>query len=471
MAGKYPSSNDRDFNLLAKITENTAQIADSPGGGVTSLINDPGITLSAATGDVTIGTDVQGVLNQLSTDHGAILFRAVADWEMLSPGTSGQFLTTQGAAADPVWSSAGSGSGSFNGPGSATDNAIVRFNGTTGQLGQNSAVTVADTTGAMTWATGQAATLTGGDSGASLVLGSGANGVGTLSINTRAVRMDSAAGYTGASDIVTGGAAWLFSHPTSGNYLSGLYSYTGTGSANNLFIGARDDLVFGSGGASFASANPDRMRLTSTGNLLIGTTTDMASTAGGLTVAATGSGATATGVNTGGLRSANFGLSTVSGGPSYFGGNLSLIADGTNTRYIALLNSSSTYAGRVILQAGGGSATFGGALVAYGHSHATKPGWVTAGISAGSGGKFSVNDSALGDGTDVFTVTGATGAATFAGAVSVSGTTATWTSGTGSPESVKTAPVGSLYTRTDGGASTTLYVKESGAGNTGWVAK
>jgi hypothetical protein len=63
------------------------------------------------------------------------------------------------------------------------------------------------------------------------------------------------------------------------------------------------------------------------------------------------------------------------------------------------------------------------------------------------------------------------GAATFAGAVSVSGTAATFTSGTGSPESVKTAPVGSLYTRTDGGASTTLYVKESGAGNTGWIAK
>jgi hypothetical protein len=49
--------------------------------------------------------------------------------------------------------------------------------------------------------------------------------------------------------------------------------------------------------------------------------------------------------------------------------------------------------------------------------------------------------------------------------------TAQWTSGTGSPESVVTAPVGSMYTRTDGGAGTTLYVKESGAGNTGWVAK
>ncbi len=43
--------------------------------------------------------------------------------------------------------------------------------------------------------------------------------------------------------------------------------------------------------------------------------------------------------------------------------------------------------------------------------------------------------------------------------------------GTGSPETVITAPVGSLYTRTNGGANTTLYVKESGTGNTGWIAK
>lgn len=43
--------------------------------------------------------------------------------------------------------------------------------------------------------------------------------------------------------------------------------------------------------------------------------------------------------------------------------------------------------------------------------------------------------------------------------------------GTGSPEGVVTASVGSLYSRKDGGANTTLYVKETGTGNTGWVAK
>lgn len=44
-------------------------------------------------------------------------------------------------------------------------------------------------------------------------------------------------------------------------------------------------------------------------------------------------------------------------------------------------------------------------------------------------------------------------------------------SGSGSPEGSKTAPVGSIYLRTDGGAGTSFYVKESGSGNTGWVAK
>lgn len=43
--------------------------------------------------------------------------------------------------------------------------------------------------------------------------------------------------------------------------------------------------------------------------------------------------------------------------------------------------------------------------------------------------------------------------------------------GTGSPEAVLVAPVGSIYMRSDGGLMSTMYVKESGAGNTGWVAK
>jgi hypothetical protein len=44
--------------------------------------------------------------------------------------------------------------------------------------------------------------------------------------------------------------------------------------------------------------------------------------------------------------------------------------------------------------------------------------------------------------------------------------------GQGSPEGVVVAKVGRLYARSDGGAGTTLYVKESGNNtNTGWAAK
>lgn len=43
--------------------------------------------------------------------------------------------------------------------------------------------------------------------------------------------------------------------------------------------------------------------------------------------------------------------------------------------------------------------------------------------------------------------------------------------GSGSPESVVTAVIGSMYLRSDGSTSTTLYIKTSGTGNTGWTAK
>lgn len=43
--------------------------------------------------------------------------------------------------------------------------------------------------------------------------------------------------------------------------------------------------------------------------------------------------------------------------------------------------------------------------------------------------------------------------------------------GNGSPAGVLAAPKGSTYRRADGGAGTCLYVKESGTGTSGWVAK
>jgi hypothetical protein len=67
-----------------------------------------------------------------------------------------------------------------------------------------------------------------------------------------------------------------------------------------------------------------------------------------------------------------------------------------------------------------------------------------------------------------------------AGAVNVVGATVAYLldvannvgifTGSGSPEGAVIAGVGSMYLNRAGGTDTTMYTKNSGAGNTGWVA-
>jgi hypothetical protein len=45
----------------------------------------------------------------LTTARGTLLYRGATGWVALPPGTSGQFLKTQGAGADPLWAPGGSG--------------------------------------------------------------------------------------------------------------------------------------------------------------------------------------------------------------------------------------------------------------------------------------------------------------------------------------------------------------------------
>ncbi len=59
---------------------------------------------------------------------------------------------------------------------------------------------------------------------------------------------------------------------------------------------------------------------------------------------------------------------------------------------------------------------------------------------------------------------------TLGGRLYWTGTTVFDLAGSGTPEGSVTASVGSVYRRTNGSAGATLYVKESGSGNTGWTA-
>lgn len=101
-----------------------------------------------ATGTV-IGTNVQAwdaVLDDIAAAtfaQGDVIYYNGTNLVRLAAGASGQFLKTNGAGANPAWATA-SGTGDVVGPASATDNAIARYDTTTGKLLQNSGVTVDD---------------------------------------------------------------------------------------------------------------------------------------------------------------------------------------------------------------------------------------------------------------------------------------------------------------------------------------
>jgi hypothetical protein len=82
-------------------------------------------------------------------------------------------------------------------------------------------------------------------------------------------------------------------------------------------------------------------------------------------------------------------LFVTSGGTIKTSGHISLAgASAGGARYLALLDETSGYTGSYVLQAGGGSSGFGGAITMYGHSHASYPGSVYIGASTSSGGSL-----------------------------------------------------------------------------------
>lgn len=65
----------------------------------------------AAFQDVPASSDIQALLDGISTTQGVILYYNGTNWVALSPGSSGEFLQTQGAGANPQWAAASGGSG------------------------------------------------------------------------------------------------------------------------------------------------------------------------------------------------------------------------------------------------------------------------------------------------------------------------------------------------------------------------
>lgn len=128
-------------------TVTSVSVANANGfnGSVANATTTPAITLS---------TTVTGVLK----GNGTAISAAVSNTDYQAPIT----LTTTGSSGASTFDgttlnipqySGGGGGGDVTGPASSTDNAIARFDGTTGKIIQNSAVTIADTSGNITGGT------------------------------------------------------------------------------------------------------------------------------------------------------------------------------------------------------------------------------------------------------------------------------------------------------------------------------
>lgn len=165
----------------------------SPGSSATASFNNSTYQLSlglprgdtgatGATATIAVGTTTTGspgssatVTNSGTSSAAVFDFSIPAGQGVPTGGTINQVLQKNSSTNyDTSWVTlSGGGSGDVVGPASATDNAVVRFDGTTGKLVQNSAVTIADTTGNITGGTYNKVTITAPATGATLTVADG----------------------------------------------------------------------------------------------------------------------------------------------------------------------------------------------------------------------------------------------------------------------------------------------------------
>lgn len=162
------SSSQPAFTNLSGILGTTQMVAltgdvTNTGGAVATTISANAITNAKLatmasdtikaniTGGSAVPTDatLTAILDTISGTEGVILYRGASAWTALSPGTSGQYLQTQGASAIPQWNSVTGTGGTVTSI--ATNNGVtggtITGSGTIGLAAITAGTVLANTTG------------------------------------------------------------------------------------------------------------------------------------------------------------------------------------------------------------------------------------------------------------------------------------------------------------------------------------
>ena len=345
------------------------------------------------------------------------------------------------------------------GPGSSTDNAVARFDGTTGKLIQNSVTTIDDTgaaTGFTTFAASTSVTTptvqASNSAGLSLKNASGttqinmgAGGVDNVSVNVSTnlngtnAQIDISPTGTGHVHVKPSGTGSIEIAPTNVGTIDNMtigatapkngsfvdLSVTGTTSFDGAQGTAGQVLTSAGTGATPTWTTPTTGTVTSVAALTLGTTgTDLSSTVanGTTTPVITLQVPTASATNRGALSAADWttfnnkgsgtvtsvaqsftgGLISVAGSPITSSGTLALTVAGTSGG-VPYFSSATTWATSAALAAG--SLVQGGGAGVAPSTITTGTGVVTAlGVNTGTAGAFVVNGGALGSPSSAGTI-------------------------------------------------------------------
>ena len=176
--------------------------------------------LAAAEKAAASAVAVSSLLDTLSATQGAVIFRGSAGWQALGPGISGYVFTTQGAAANPIWSS----------PSAA---GVSSVGGQTGAIGVAGNITMSGSNIIL-----QSSPTIGGHPTIEGVTSTGATGIGKFVFDTAptisghpTIEGVTSTGATGTGNLVFSIAPHITGHPT----IEGVTSTGSTGSGNFVF--------------------------------------------------------------------------------------------------------------------------------------------------------------------------------------------------------------------------------------------